>query len=291
MAEPFPTCYLNGEYLPLAEARISPLDRGFLYGDGAYEVMPVYGGRPFRLEAHCGRLTRSLGEILMGDPHSRSEWCDIFETLIRRNGGADQYIYWQVTRGAERGRNHAPLPDIPRTVFAFCAPMPLAAPGVLERGVSCITAEDTRWARCDIKSVALLANVLLRQLAVDADAAETILLRNGELMEASSSTVHVIIGGELRTPPNSRKILPGTTRGVVEELAARTGMPHRAATIRETELRGADEIWISAATREVQPVTTLDGRAVGAGRPGPLWRRVYDEFQRWKQELQPQPWR
>ena len=291
MADPFPVCYLNGEYLPLAEARISPLDRGFLYGDGVYEVMPVYGGRPFRLEAHCARLTRSLGEILMGDPHSRSEWCDIFETLIRRNGGADQYIYWQVTRGAERGRNHAPLPDIPRTVFAFCAPLPLAASGVLERGVSCVTAEDTRWARCDIKSVALLANVLLRQLAVDADAMETILLRNGELMEASSSTVHVVIGGELRTPPNSRKILPGTTRGVVEELAARTGVPHRAATIRETELRGADEIWISAATREVQPVTTLDGRPVGSGRPGPLWRRVYDEFQRWKQELQPQPWR
>jgi D-alanine transaminase len=139
--------------------------------------------------------------------------------------------------------------------------------------------------------VALLANVLLRQLAVDADAAETILLRNGELMEASSSTVHAVIGGELRTPPNSRNILPGTTRGVVEELAARTGVPHRAAAISEAELRGADEIWISAATREVQPVTTLDGKAVGTGRPGPLWRRVYDEFQRWKQELQTQPWR
>ena len=291
MAEPFPICYLNGEYLPLAEARISPLDRGFLYGDGAYEVIPVYGGRPFRLEAHCGRLTRSLGEIRMSDPHSRPEWCDIFETLIRRNGGGDMYTYWQVTRGAERGRNHAPLPEIPRTVFAFCAPLPVAAPAVLERGLACVTAEDTRWARCDVKSVALLANVLLRQLAVDADAAETILLRHGDLMEASASAVHVVIGGELRAPPNSRQILPGTTRGVIEELAARLGVPHRAATIRETELRSADEIWISAATREVQPVTTLDGRPVGSGRPGPLWRRVYDEFQRWKQELQHQPWR
>lgn len=291
MADPFPTCYLNGECLPLAEARISPLDRGFLYGDGAYEVMPVYGGRPFRLEAHCARLTRSLGEIRMDDPHSRPEWCDIFATLIARNGGGDQYIYWQVTRGAERGRNHAPLPDIPRTVFAFCAPLPVAAPAVLEKGVACVTAEDTRWARCDIKSVALLANVLLRQLAVDAQAAEAILLRSGELMEASASTVHVVIGGELRTPPNSRKILSGTTRGVVEELAARTGVPCRAATITEAELRSADEIWISAATREVQPVTTLDGQPVGAGRPGPLWRRVYDEFQRWKRELQSQPWR
>ena len=291
MAEPFPVCHLNGEYLPLGEARISPLDRGFLYGDGAYEVMPVYGGRPFRLEAHCARLSRSLGEIRMDDPHSRPEWCDIFATLIARNGGGDQYIYWQVTRGAERGRNHAPLPEIPRTVFAFCAPLPVAAPAVLETGVACVTAEDTRWARCDIKSVALLANVLLRQLAVDAHATETILLRSGELMEASASTVHVVIGGEVRTPPNSRKILPGTTRGVIEELAARTGVPCRAAAISEAELRRADEIWISAATREVQPVTTLDGQAVGAGRPGPLWRRVYDEFQRWKQELQSQPWR
>jgi D-alanine transaminase len=291
MADPLPTCYLNGEYLPLAQARISPLDRGFLYGDGVYEVMPVYGGRPFRLEAHCARLSRSLNEIRMADPLSRAQWCELFATLIARNGGGDQYVYWQVTRGAEPGRNHAPLPDIPRTVFAFCAPLPVASPATLEKGVTCVTAEDTRWARCDIKSVALLANVLLRQLAVDAGAAETILLRNGELMEASASTVHVVIGGELRTPPNSRKILPGTTRGVVEELAARTGLPCRAAAVSEADLRRAEEIWISAATREVQPVTTLDGSRVGAGRPGPLWRRVYDEFQRWKQELQHQPWR
>jgi D-alanine transaminase len=291
MAEPFPTCYLNGQYLPLGEARISPLDRGFLYGDGVYEVMPVYGGRPFRLEAHCGRLTRSLAEIRMADPLDRAQWCEVFATLIARNGGGDQYIYWQVTRGAELGRNHAPLPDIARTVFAFCAPLPLAPPAVLDNGVACVTAEDTRWARCDIKSVALLANVLLRQLAVDAGAAETILLRNGELMEASASTVQVVIGGELRTPPNSRRILPGTTRGAVEELAARIGLACRATAISEAELRGADEIWICAATREVQPVTMLDGRPVGTGRPGPLWRRAYDELQRWKQELQHQPWR
>ncbi len=291
MAEPFPVCYLNGEYLPLAQARISPLDRGFLYGDGAYEVMPVYGGRPFRLEAHYARLTRSLAEIRMADPHSRAQWCDIFGTLIARNGGGDQYIYWQVTRGAEGGRNHAPLPDVPRTVFAFCAPLPIAPPAFSEKGLACVTAADTRWARCDIKSVALLANVLLRQLAVDAGAAETILLRNGDLTEASASTVHVVIGGELRTPPNSQQILPGTTRGVVEELAARVGIPCRAVPIAESQLRSADEIWICAATREVQPVTTLDGKPVGTGRPGPLWRRVYDEFQRWKQELQHQPWR
>ena len=292
MAAPFPTCYLNGEYLPIGEARVSPLDRGFLFGDGAYEVMPVYGGRPFRLEAHCNRLTRSLAELRMGDPLSREQWREIFSSLIERSGdgGGDQYLYWQVTRGAERGRNHAPLPEVPRTVFAFSCPLPAIPSTVLEKGLACVTAADTRWARCDIKSTALLANVLLRQLAVDAGAAETILLRDGQLTDASASAVHAVIGGELRTPPNSREILPSTTRTVVEELAARIGIPWRAAPVSETELRGAEEIWISAATREVQPVSSLDGRPVGGGRPGVLWRRVYEEFQRWKRELQGKPW-
>ena len=168
MAEPLPICFLNGEFLPLSDARVSPLDRGFLYADAAYEVMPVYGGRPFRFEAHCARLTRSLGELRMQDPHERGEWHRILGALIERNGGGEQYVYWQVTRGAEHGRNHAPLPDIPRTVFAFCAPWPAVPPAALEVGVRCVTATDTRWARCDIKSPALLANVLLRQLSVDA---------------------------------------------------------------------------------------------------------------------------
>ncbi len=290
VAPPLPVCYLNGKRLPLEEARISPLDRGFLYSDGVYEVMPVYGGRPFRFEAHRERMTRSLGDVLMRDPHTPEEWREILGSLIAANGGGDQYIYWQVTRGAENGRNHAPLPDIPRTVFAFCAPLPAAPANLAEKGVACITAIDTRWARCDIKSVSLLANVLLRQLAVDADAAETILLRDGEMMEASASAVHVILRGEIRTPPRSRKILPGTTRSVMEEMAARAGIPFRSVSVSEAELRAADEIWISAATREVQPVTTLDGRPVGSGKPGPLWQRVYDEFQRYKQQLAGTPW-
>ena len=290
MAEPFPTCYLNGAYLPLGEARISPLDRGFLFGDGAYEVMPVYGGRPFRLEAHCARLARSLAELRMRDPLSGAQWREMFATLIEAGGHGDQYLYWQVSRGAERGRNHAPLPDIPRTVFAFAAPWPAPSRETLQQGLACVTAADTRWARCDIKSTALLANVLLRQLAVDAAAAETILLREGRLTDASASAVHVVIGGEVRTPPNSHEILPSTTRTVVEELAARAGIPWRAAPVSESELRAAEEIWISAATREVQPVTRLDGHPVGAGRPGPLWRRVYAAFQDWKRELQGKPW-
>ena len=194
MADPLPTCYLNGDYLPLTEARISPLDRGFLYADGVYELMPVYGGRGFRFPAHAERLTRSLAGIRMADPHTREEWRAILAGLTERNGGGDMYVYWQVTRGAQYGRTHAPLPDIPRTVFAFCAPLPVTPAEALERGVACVTASDSRWARCDIKSTSLLANVLLRQLSVDAAAAETILLRDGSLTEASASAVHVVRG-------------------------------------------------------------------------------------------------
>lgn len=290
MADPLPLCYLNGAYLPLKEARVSPLDRGFLYADGVYEVMPVYDGRPFRFAAHAERLTRSLAALRMEDPHSRAEWHTLLGTLIERNGGGDIYVYWQVTRGAQNGRTHAPLPDIPRTVFAFCAPLPVISPQQLDGGLACITAVDTRWARCDVKSVALLANVLLRQESVDAGAGETILLREGELTEASASAVHVVLGEELLTPPNSRRILPGTTRSVVEEMAARAGLAWRSASVSEAQLRAADEIWISAATREVQAVTLLDERPVGSGRPGPRWRAVYGELQRYKQELKGTPW-
>lgn len=290
MADPLPICYLNGAYLPLGEARISPLDRGFLYADGVYEVMPVYAGRPFRFAEHRARLTRSLAELRMEDPMSTGAWRETIASLIERNGGGDQYVYWQVTRGAERGRNPAPLPVVPRTVFAFCAPLPVTPPEVLERGLACITAEDTRWARCDVKSVALLANVLLRQLSVDAGASETILLRSGELTEASSAAVHVVMGGELRTPPRTERILPGTTRSVVEELAGRIGLRHRSARVSEAELRGAEEVWLSSAIRELVPVTRLDERPVGNGVPGPAWRRLYDGLQRYKQELAGQPW-
>lgn len=290
MAAPFPLCYVNGQYMPIEEARISPFDRGFLYADGAYEVMPVYAGRPFRFRAHAERMTRSLREIRMEDPHTQDEWRAIIAKLIEPNGAVDQYVYWQVTRGAELGRNHAPLPDLPRTVFAFAAPYPKASASAIENGVACITAQDTRWARCDIKSVSLLANVLLRQLSVDANASETILLRGGELTEASSSAVHVVINGEIRTPPNSPLILPGTTRGAVEKMAERLGIPYRAVNVTEGELREADEIWLSAALRELSAVTSLDGRKVGDGRVGPLYRRVREAFEQYKRELAPKPW-
>ncbi|MGH8260714.1 MAG: D-amino acid aminotransferase [Steroidobacteraceae bacterium] len=290
MAAPLPICYLNGAYLPLAQARISPLDRGFLYADGAYEVMPVYAGRPFRLADHCARLGRSLAELRMDDPLTAAQWRTMLGTLIERNGGGDQYVYWQVTRGAEWGRNHAPLPLVDRTIFAFAAPLPVAPAEVLERGLACITATDTRWARCDIKSVSLLANVLLRQLAVDAGAAETLLLRDGELTEASASAVHVVVDGELRTPPRDERVLPGTTRSVIETLADRIGVCHRSVRVTEAQLRGAQEVMLSAATREIAPVTRLDGRSIGDGHPGPTWRRLYNALQRYKEELAGEPW-
>ena len=290
MAEPLPVCHLNGEFLPLREARISPLDRGFLFGDGVYEVMPVFAGRPFRFGPHFDRLARSLGEIRLRDPHDRAGWRALTAELIERNGGGDQYIYLQVTRGAEYGRNHAPLPDLPPTVFGFAAPLPRPTAAQREQGLACITAADTRWARCDIKSVALLGNILLRQLACDAGAAETILLRDGFLTDASASTVHVVRGGELLTPPDSQWILPGTTRSVVEELATRIGLPWRAAVVSEAALRGADEIWLAAATREVAAVTRLDGRPVGTGRPGAVFGRMRAAFDALKLELAGEPW-
>jgi len=284
VAGPLHWCLVDGRRLPLAEARISPLDRSFLFGDGIYEVMPVYGGRLFRPRLHFDRLARSAAALRIPNPHSHEQWEALLRELVSANGGGDQYVYLHLSRGAEHGRNHAPLPQVPPLVFCYSSPWPVPAEGTLRDGLACITAEDTRWARCDIKSVALLANVMLRQLAVDAGANETVLLRDGELMEASASTVHIVRDGVLLTPPNSTRILPGTSRIVVEELADALGIARRDSPVSEAQLRSADEIWLAAATREVQPVTRLDGRPVGGGRPGPLWRRVYDAWQQLKSD-------
>lgn len=279
MAGPLHWCLLDGVRMPLTEARISPFDRSFLFGDGVYEVLRVYDGKLFRPESHLNRLDRSAGIIRMKNPHDHATWKQLLGDLVTANGGGDQYVYVQISRGAEWGRNHAPLPDIPPLVFAYCSPWPVVSESVLRDGLRCITAQDTRWARCDVKSTALLANVLLRQLAFDAGAGETILLRDGELMEGSASAVHIVKDGTLITPLNSQRILPSTTRSVVEELADSLGIPRRDAPVSEAQLRAADEIWLSAATREIQPVTKLDDAPVGSGRPGPVWRRIYDAYQ------------
>ncbi|HEY2634230.1 MAG TPA: D-amino acid aminotransferase [Steroidobacteraceae bacterium] len=289
MTAPLPICYLNGHYLPLAEARVSPLDRAFLFGDAVYEVMPIYASRPFRLREHLDRLNRSLTGIRMPAPLSHADWAQLCQELISRNSARDAYLYLQVTRGAEFGRNHAWPEGLQPTLFAYVTALEPISPSFLEKGVSAVTATDTRWARRDIKSTALLANILLKKLSADAGAFETIMIENGELTEGSSTTVHVVTDGVIRTPPNGHHILPGTTRDVVAELAARLSVPSESGRVSEAELRAADEIWLAFATRGVLPVTTLDGAPVGAGKPGPLFKRMSAAFTNYTRELAATP--
>lgn len=279
MAEPYPTCYLNGQYLPLAEARISPLDRGFLFADGVYEVVPAHRGRPFRLREHLRRLHDSLSAIHLDNPHSDADWAEIVLRLVREAGASEQLVYLQVTRGAESGRNHV-FPPHPRpTVFAFASPYPVPAAEVLGRGLAAVTLNDIRWSRCDIKSVALLANVLLREEARHQGADEALLVRDGLLLEGSSSTIFLCVGGTLITPPNSHLILPGTSRDAVLELA-HDWLPSQVSEIEARDIESAEELWIASAGRGVLPVTRVDGEPVGDGVPGPLWQEMYARLQR-----------
>jgi D-alanine transaminase len=280
-----PICYLNGAYLPLSEARVSPLDRAFLFGDAVYEVIPVYGGRPFRLREHLERLNRSLAGIRMPAPRSHPEWAAICSRLVAQSGGQESYVYIQVSRGAEFGRNHAWPEGLTPTLFAYATALEPAPATLLDHGVAAVTSAEIRWARRDIKSTALLANVLLKKLAVDAGAFETILIENGQLTEGSSTTVHVVSDGAIHAPPNGHQILPGTTREVVIELAVRLRLRVNLSPVPEALLRSADEIWLSFATRGVLAVTTLDGRAVGTGRPGPLFKRMQAAFVEYTREL------
>jgi D-alanine transaminase len=280
MAEPFPTCFLNGAYLPLAEARVSPLDRGFLFADGAYEVVPVHRGRPFRLRQHLERFDRSLAELRMRNPLSRESWAEVTDRLVAAAGAPELLVYMQVTRGAEYGRNHLFPPDsVAATSFAFVSPYTPPTPAVLEKGLAGVTLEDTRWARCDIKSVALLANVLLRQEAQDRGGSEAILTRDGRVTEGSSSTVFIVSKGRLVTPPNEQSVLPGTSRDAVLELAV-GWLPVEIRSFAVEELRSAAEVWIASAGRGVLPITSLDGRPVGSGTSGPVWKDMYARLQR-----------
>jgi D-alanine transaminase len=280
MAEPFPTCFLNGAYLPLAEARVSPLDRGFLFADGAYEVVPVHRGRPFRLRQHLERFDRSLAELRMRNPLSRESWVEVTDRLVAAAGAPELLVYMQVTRGAEYGRNHLFPPDsVAATSFAFVSPYTPPTAAVLEKGLAGVTLEDTRWARCDIKSVALLANVLLRQEAQDRGGSEAILTRDGRVTEGSSSTVFIVSKGRLVTPPNEQSVLPGTSRDAVLELAV-GWLPVEIRSFAVEELRSAAEVWIASAGRGVLPITSLDGRPVGSGTPGPVWKDMYARRQR-----------
>lgn len=277
MADPLPICYLNGSYVPLHEARISPLDRGFLFADSVYEVLPVFGGRMFRFREHFDRLARSLNEIRLPSPHTHEEWLALLEELIKRNDSVDMYVYVQVTRGMEYGRNHAFPARVTPNVFAMACPLPVLKPEESATGISAITVEDFRWGRCHIKTTALLANVLMKQQASEAGAQEAIIVRDGEVLEGSSTSILIVKNGTLATPPNSHRILPGTTRDATLELAEQS-MPIQVRSLAIEELWTADEVWLSAATRDVLPVTKIDGRTIGSGRPGPYWLRMNEAF-------------
>jgi len=279
VAAPYPTCYLDGGYLPLAEARVSPLDRGFLFADGVYEVVPVHRGRPFRLREHLRRLDDSLRSIRMANPLDAAGWAAVLRRLAAESGAPELLLYVQVTRGAEYGRNHVFPRDAKPTAFAFASPYSPPSPATLEQGLRAVTLDDIRWDRCDIKSIALLGNVLLRQEAAERGADEALLVRDGLLLEGSSSSVFLCVGGTLVTPPNSHRILPGTSRDAVLELAE-GWLPCRVCEIQARDIAGCDEAWIASAGRGVLPVTTVDGEPVGSGRPGPLWSEMYARLQR-----------
>lgn len=272
--------YYKGEFTPLESVRVSPLDRGYLLGDGVYEVVPVYGGRLFRIDGHLARLARSLDAIDIAGPLEPAAWRAMLEELVERNGGGDQSVYFQVTRG-EAPRNHAFPEGAAPVVFAMSKP----ASGRGEPApVTAVCRPDNRWGRCDIKAIALLPNVLLRQAAVSAGAGEAILLKHGRVTEGAASNVFVVSDGGLKTPPKGPEILAGITRDVVLELAPAAGVRAEETDVSEAELRAAEEIWVTSSTMEISPVVRLDGRPVGSGEPGPLWRRIYARFRALKHE-------
>ena len=279
MAQQDRIVYLNGEFLPLQEAKVSVLDRGFLFGDGVYEVIPVYGAKPFRLGEHLQRLGRSLAGIRMEQPLSDGEWEQVFNRLIQGDG--DQSIYLQVTRGVGLKRDHAFPVSMAPTVFAMCTPI-AAIPAL---GVKAITVPDIRWQWCHIKAITLLANVLQRQQAVDEGCAEAILIRDGYAIEGAASNLFSVVGGVLLTPPKGNEILPGITRDLVVELALANGIPLEERKIALDELRNAEEVWVTSSIRELLPIIELDGRKIGTGEPGPVWARMNLLYQKLKEQL------
>jgi D-alanine transaminase len=293
-ALPDTPCYLNGEFTPLKDAKISVLDRGFIFGDGIYEVVPAYGGKLFRFEQHMARLSRSLAELRIPNPHSNAEWREIAVNLIagcaascgETVGAGNQLIYIQVSRGVAM-RDHQMLPGLTPTVFAMCNPMTPVAAAQRENGVSCVTADDFRWEKAHIKSTSLLGAVFSRQISVDAGATETVMFRGEHLSEASSSNVWVVKDGTVFGPPKDKLVLEGIRYGLIEEMCRDAGIPFELRRITRAEVLGADELLLSSATKEVLAISSLDGQAVGhgleKGKPGPIYHRLYAQYQRAKQ--------
>jgi len=284
---PAMTVFLNGQFIPLEEARVPVLDRGFIFGDGVYEMIPAYSRVPFRLPEHFARLRSSLAAVQMKDPYPESRWAELIARLIAENPWEDQSIYLQITRGVAP-RDHS-FKQLEPTVFIMSGQLTTPPASQVEAGVPAITHEDFRWLRCDIKSISLLANCMLRTMATDAGCAETILLRDGWLTEASSSNVLVVANGVVLAPPKSHLMLPGITYDVVLELLEAHGMPHEIRPVREAELRSAHEVWITSSSREVLAVTRLDdvpvGKGAAAGVPGPVFRAMYRHYQEYKSRV------
>jgi D-alanine transaminase len=276
--------FLNGKIVPIEEAKVSVLDRGFIFGDGIYELVPVYSRVAFRLDEHLARLERSLGEARIRNPYSRAQWRKLVYQLIDAQAFDDQGVYFQVTRGVAK-RDHAFPAHAEPTVFMMSNPLVAPPQAQVEAGAAAVSAVDNRWLRCDIKSISLIGNVLLRQLSVEAGAAETILFRDAKLTEASASNVFIVRAGVIVAPPKSGLILPGITYDVVAELAQANGLPLEFRDVAESEVRGADEIWVTSSSKEVLAIVSLDGRRIGDGRPGPVFRRMYDLYQDFKQKV------
>lgn len=278
---PATLCHLNGEYVPLDQAKVSVLDRGFIFGDGIYDVVPVYERKLFRFAQHMQRLARSLAKVRMANPHTGDEWLQLCRRLIAAQPADDQLIYIQVTRGVTV-RNHAMPKAIAPTVFAMSNPLMLPSARELAEGVACVSAQDFRWARGDIKSISLLGNVLARQISADAGAVETVMFRDGWLTEASASNVWLVRAGQVIGVPKSQWVLEGIRFDLLRELCEQEGIGYDLRPVSQDEARQADELLLSSASKEVLPVTRLDDAPVGSGRPGPVFARLHAAYQRAK---------
>ena len=278
-------CYLNGAYGPLADAKVSVLDRGFIFGDGVYEVAPVYGRRMFRFDEHMARLSRNLAKLRIANPHGHAEWLELCRTLIAAQASDDQLVYIQVTRGVAL-RDHVMPADITPTVFMMVNAMKPPTPEQRHHGVACVTARDFRWERGDIKSISLLGNVLARQISADHGALETVMFRDGFLTEAAASNVWVVHEGALLGPPKGEHVLEGIRYELLRELCEEEGIAYNLRPIPEAEVFSADELLLSSATKEVLPITQLDNQPVGhgalRGKPGPVCARLHQAYQRAK---------
>ena len=276
--------FLNGKFLPIEQAMVPVLDRGFIFGDGVYELIPVYSRAPFRMDDHLARLERSLGAVRIKNPYTREKWREIILQLVAQQPWDDQAVYFQVTRGVAK-RDHAFPAGVEPTVFVMCNPLVNPPRELVEKGGIAVSAVDNRWLRCDIKSISLIGNCLLRQVSADAGAQETILFRDGKLTEASASNVFVVKRGVLLSPPKSNLILPGITYDVVTEIAQAGKVPLEFRDVTEAEVRNADEVWVTSSSKEILAIVTLDGNPVGDGRPGPLFKRAYALYQEFKAKV------